>query len=65
MVQQRVHNPAYTNYPLPRQIQKFESDSWIPFSNSCVGGIINTILVSIISVTFILGASKVSFLNYL
>ena len=62
-LQQRVHNPTYTNQPLPRHILNL---TVVLFSQTHIsGGVIKTILVSIICVTFNLDTCKVSFLNYL
>ena len=51
--------------PTPRQIQILNLTAWLFSQTHVSGGVIKNILVSKISVTFNLYASKVSILNYL
>ena len=51
--------------PLPQQIQILNLTVGFLSQTHVSGGVIKIILVSIISVTFILDACKISFINYL
>ena len=55
-LQQRAHNPAYTNKPLPRQIQILNLTVGFYSQPHVCDGVIKTILVSIICITFNLDA---------